>query len=128
MSLGRIPYAPLWLFYHGTKTLDRLTQLEGKRIAVGIAAIRVVVTKILGAHGINPDNTTLLPFSGPALVKAMKDGEVDAVFLPSQLDSRIVQSLLRDLTVKLMSLTQSGRGPYANLPSSCSASPTAGCD
>ena len=34
MSLGRVSFNPLWVFYRGTETLDRLSQLKGKRIAL----------------------------------------------------------------------------------------------
>ena len=40
MSLGRISFNPIWVFYRGTETLDRLSQLKGKRIGLGLA-IRV---------------------------------------------------------------------------------------
>ncbi len=105
MSLGRISFQPIWLFYRGTETLDRLAQLKGKRIAVGIerGGLRVVANQILGASGVNPDSATLLPLIGPAAIKALKDGEVDVIFTILE---PVVQSLLRDPTVRLMSLTQ----------------------
>ena len=81
MSLGRINYAPLWIFYRGPEPLDRLTQLKGKRVVVG-PAVRYVVNQVLSAHGVNPDNTTLVSILGPAAAKALKDGEVDVIFLP----------------------------------------------
>ena len=31
LSLGRIDYAPLWIFYRGAAPIDRLSQLKGKR-------------------------------------------------------------------------------------------------
>ena len=30
ISLGRIAFAPIWIFYRGTETLERLTQLKGR--------------------------------------------------------------------------------------------------
>ncbi|MBX6392701.1 MAG: hypothetical protein IRY96_04465, partial [Burkholderiales bacterium] len=35
VSLGSFYVEPLWVFYRGKQTLDRLTQLKGKRIAIG---------------------------------------------------------------------------------------------
>ena len=63
LSLGRIAFAPIWIFYRGTETLERLTQLKGKRIAAP-PATRLVIDQILAAHGVNPDNTTILPVTG----------------------------------------------------------------
>jgi uncharacterized protein len=105
LSLGRINYVPLWIFYRGPEPLDRLTQLKGKRITFG-PGLRIIASKILAAHGVNRDNTTLLPLFGAAAVKALKDGKVDVVFLPQELNSPLTQSVLRDSTVRLMSLTQ----------------------
>jgi len=105
VSLGRINYAPLWIFYRG-ETLDRLTQIKGKRINTG-PALRVLEGKILAAHGVNDSNTTILPLVGPAAAEALKAGKLDVAFLPPQeLSSPLVQSLLRDPKIRMMSLTQ----------------------
>ena len=37
LSVGRIAYEPLWVFYSGAARLERLTELKGKRILVGPA-------------------------------------------------------------------------------------------
>jgi TRAP-type uncharacterized transport system substrate-binding protein len=105
MSLGRINFTPVWPFYRGTEPLDRLTQLKGKRVVVGLAFSQVA-SQILAAHGVNSDNSTLLPLIGLTAIKALKDGEADAIFIPFELNSPILQSLLRDPAVRLMSLTQ----------------------
>jgi TRAP-type uncharacterized transport system substrate-binding protein len=104
LSLGRIDYAPYWLFYRGAETLDRLTQLKGKRIAAGVAVRRAIV-QILGANGVTSENTTLLPLIGPATATALKAGEVDATFVPFDLYAPPVQALLRDPDIRLMNLT-----------------------
>jgi TRAP-type uncharacterized transport system substrate-binding protein len=104
LSLGRIDYAPYWLFYRGAETLDRLTQLKGKRIAAGVA-VRRAILQILSANGVNSENTTLLPLIGPATATALKAGEVDATFVPFDLNAPPVQSLLRDPDIRLMNLT-----------------------
>ena len=105
MSLGRIAFAPIWIFYRGTETLERLTQLKGKRIAVP-AATRVVVDPILAAHGVNADNTMIVSLTSPAGAKALKDGEVDVFIMIIELSVPVGQALLRDPTVRLMSVTQ----------------------
>ena len=105
ISLGRIAFAPVWIFYRSTETLERLTQLKGKRIAVP-AGTRMVVDPILAAHGVNADNTTMLPLASPAAVKALKDGEADVFVKIIELNAPLVQALLRDPTVRLMSVTQ----------------------
>jgi len=83
LSLGRINYAPLWIFYRGTETIDRLAQLKGKRININIA-IPSLTKKILAAHGVTSENTTMSELQGRIAIKALKNGDLDAVTLPPQ--------------------------------------------
>ena len=48
----------------------------------------------------------MLPLASPAAAKAFKDGEVDVFVLIIELNAPLVQALLRDPTVRLMSVTQ----------------------
>jgi uncharacterized protein len=105
ISLGRIAFAPVWIFYRGTETLERLTQLKGKRVAAP-PATRVVIDQILAAHGVNPENTTMSQVAGLVAAKAFKDGEVDVFVLISELSAGLVQEFLRDPTVRLMNVSQ----------------------
>jgi hypothetical protein len=103
MSLGRIGFNPIWVFYRGTETLDRLSQLKGKRI--GMTTVPVAA-QILAANGVNSENTTMLNRIGPAAAKALKDGEVDVIVTLGELNNPYIQSLLHDPTIQLMNLTQ----------------------
>jgi TRAP-type uncharacterized transport system substrate-binding protein len=106
ISLGRINYAPWWIFYRNTEPLDRLAQLRGKRL--NITPLGDLVNQILTAHGITRDNTTIsMMFGAPAVAKALRDDDFDAVFMPPiDMNSPVIQSLLRDSSVRLMSLAQ----------------------
>jgi TRAP-type uncharacterized transport system substrate-binding protein len=126
ISLGRIAFAPIWIFYRGTETLERLTQLKGKRIVVP-AATRMVIDPILAAHGVNAENTSMLTLATPAAAKALKGGEADVFVLIIELNAPVVQALLRDPTVRLMSVTQAEAISRA-LPFSHAAGSAAGCD
>ncbi len=106
LSLGRVDYQVFWLFYRGTETLDHLTQLKGKRIGVGPEG--VVTTRVLEAAGVNSQSATLLPFTGSAAVEALLDGRLDAIFVALAPESSIIQPLLRDPHVQLMSVSQTG--------------------
>src|SRR6185437_14487320 len=105
VSLGRIDYAPIWIFYRGPETLDRLAQLTGKRIIIS-RAVSQLGTDILAAHDVTAANATLSTMPGPESAKALKDGAADAIFLPQALNAPNVQLLLRDPTIKLMNVTQ----------------------
>lgn len=106
-SLGQINYAPLWIFYRGSETLDRLSQLKGKRVNV-TPAIDKLVKSILAANGINAENTKLSSVAGvPLVAKKLRDGDWDAVFLPPiDLNAPAIQSMLRDPVTRLMNVAQ----------------------
>jgi TRAP-type uncharacterized transport system substrate-binding protein len=107
LSLGRINYQIFCIFYRATEVLNDLTELKGKRIAVGPAgtAARAVAEKVLGIGGISSENSTLSPLTGQAAANALYDGKIDATILGLSSDAPILQTLLRDSRVRLMSVT-----------------------
>ncbi|MGB9261316.1 MAG: TAXI family TRAP transporter solute-binding subunit, partial [Pseudolabrys sp.] len=105
LSLGTVYTQPFWIFYSSNEPLDRLAQLKGKRIAVGPvgSATRFTAEQILGKGGVNAETATFLPFAGLAADKALKDGQVDAVWIIGVPEATAVQSFLRNPNVRLMS-------------------------
>ena len=104
LSLGRVNYQSFWLFYRGTEILNHLTQLKGKRIGVGPEG--VVTTRVLDAAGVNSQSATLLPFTGSAGVQELLSGRLDAIFLALASESAIIQPLMRDPNIRLMSISE----------------------
>lgn len=103
-SLGPIFTDPFWIFYFSSEPIERLSQLKGKRIAVGAieSGSRYSAEKILGKVGVNSETAMLLPFAGLDAVDALKDGKVDAVWINGGPDSPAVQALLTNPSVRLM--------------------------
>src|SRR5215472_10818008 len=64
LSLGNAYTNPFWIFYSSDEPLDRLSQLKGKRIAVGAvgSGTRVSAERLLGRSGVDSKTATLLPF------------------------------------------------------------------
>jgi TRAP-type uncharacterized transport system substrate-binding protein len=106
LSLGRINYQIFCIFYPANELLSDLTELKGKRIAVGPAgsAGRIVAEKVLTISGVTSENSTLLPLTGQAAAAALNDGSADAAILGLSSDAPILQALLRDSRVRLMSV------------------------
>ena len=104
LSLGTVYNQPYWIFYSSTEPLDRLSQLKGKRIAVGPdgSGTRLSAEKILGKGGVNSETATLLPFAGLAAVKALTDKKVDAVWIIGSPDATAVKSFLENPDVRLL--------------------------
>ena len=108
-SLGSLYREPLWIFYRGDTAVGRLSQLAGKRIAVGPidSGTRAVALPLLGANGVSADkSTTLSDLTGPAAVAALKSGQVDAAFFVAAIDTPYIHNLLSDPNVRIVSLTQ----------------------
>ena len=58
LSLGRIDNAPLWIFYRAATSIERLTQLKGKRLNIS-PAVAKLVNEVLAAHGVNAGNAKM---------------------------------------------------------------------
>jgi len=104
LSLGLIDNNPFWIFYMSKEPLERLSQLKGKRIAVGPqgSGTRFAAERILGKAGINSETATLLPFGGSAAVDALKQGIVDVVWYNGGPGASAVHELLQNPQVRLM--------------------------
>jgi TRAP transporter TAXI family solute receptor len=62
LSLGSMFYEPVWVFYRGDKRLERLTDLRGKRVAIGQegSGVRQLAQQLLEANEI-PTGDHLVP-------------------------------------------------------------------
>ena len=106
-SMGLIFNVPFWVFYSSGQSLDSLTQLKGKHIAVGPegSGARYLSERILGRANVNAETASLLPLAGDAAVNALNKGVVDAAILVGGSDAPSVENLLSDPAVRLMSLS-----------------------
>src|SRR5262245_58699440 len=108
LSLGQIDHQVLWLFYPAGDSLSDLTQLKGKRVALGPpdSGGRAVCEKILAAAGINYDNTALFYLAPPDAVKALDDGTIDALFRNFSPEPPVLRTLLWGPQYRLKSFTE----------------------
>ena len=106
-SLGRIDYQILWLFYPAGEAFSDLTQLKGKRIALGPigSGTRIVAEKILNVSGVTSQNSTIINLTPQAGVEALNKGAIDGLFISFSVDSPILRSLLENPQYRLLSLT-----------------------
>ncbi len=108
VSLGAIGYAPLWIFYRSPETFDYLSELKGKRIAIGPegSGVRKFAIDLLKLNHSAAPPTVLLDISGAAANKALLEGTVDAVMMIGAEDNALVRELLYTHHVKLMNFRQ----------------------
>jgi TRAP transporter TAXI family solute receptor len=107
-SLGSMYYEPVWVFYRGSRTYDRLGELAGKRIAVGAegSGVRGLALQLLEANEVPIDGKHLLPLSGLDAAEELQQGRVDAAFIIAAPEAPVVQVLLRSPGVRIMSFSQ----------------------
>ncbi|MGE5470102.1 MAG: TAXI family TRAP transporter solute-binding subunit [Bacteroidota bacterium] len=107
LSLGSLFYEPVWVFYRGEKTLERLTDLRGKRIAIGQegSGVRQLAQQLLMANDIQ-SGKHLVPLAGLKAAEELQQGRIDAAFIIAAEKAPVVQVLLRSPGVKVMSFSQ----------------------
>ncbi|PKO48484.1 MAG: C4-dicarboxylate ABC transporter substrate-binding protein [Betaproteobacteria bacterium HGW-Betaproteobacteria-4] len=107
LSLGSVFYEPVWVFYRGDKDLTRLTELQGKRIAIGQegSGVRQLAQQLLDANDI-PAGPNLVPLAGLLAAEELQQGRIDAAFIIAAESAPVVQVLIRSPGVKLMSFAQ----------------------
>jgi TRAP-type uncharacterized transport system substrate-binding protein len=108
VSLGSLTYTPLWVFYRGKEVLDDLSQLKGKRIAIGPegSGIQKFAFSLLKAADATGPETVLYEIPYISADNALKDGTVDVVMAFGAADNRWVSRLLHAKDIKLMNFTQ----------------------
>jgi TRAP transporter TAXI family solute receptor len=108
MSLGSMYYEPLWVFYRDRNALDRVSQLKGKRLAIGAegSGTRKLALQILSVNGMENDAEHFLPISGDAGLEALRQGKADAVFVIAGADAAVIRKFLAQDGVRLMNFAQ----------------------
>lgn len=112
VSLGALYPEPLWIFYRSEleqdeRALTRLTELKGRRIAIGASGsgTRHLANELLYANQIDAKNARLLDLGGFALSEAFTARRIDAAFIVGTAESGAVWALLHTPGVRLMSLS-----------------------
>ncbi|MGE5173953.1 MAG: TAXI family TRAP transporter solute-binding subunit [Betaproteobacteria bacterium] len=110
VSLGSLYYEPLLVFYRGAASVELLSRLNGKRIAIGSlgSGSHTLALTLLDANGIEIDGSTALVDLEPeAAAKALIEGTVDAVFLMGDAASpQVMRTLMRAPGIRLFNFAQ----------------------
>ena len=105
-SLGSIYFEPLWIFLRKDLKIRDIAELRGKRVAVGPdgSGTRALALQILSVNGIPLPPTQLLYLGASDAAGGLEKGDLDAAFIVSAPEARVIQELLQAPTVSLLSL------------------------
>jgi TRAP transporter TAXI family solute receptor len=109
MSLGTIYVQPVMVFYRGARRLELLTQLKGKRVAIGPdgSGTAVIAQKMFEENGMDKQDVKLIEIDGEDAIAALLAHQVDAVFATGeQVRGKQVRELMRKPGIKLMNFRQ----------------------
>ena len=115
-SLGSLYFEPLWVFYHPGEKIKRLSDLRGKRIAVGPeeSGVKAIATKLLTANGVTLQTATLLPLGGEKAMEALREKRADAAFFVLSPQSPLIRDLFSVKGVDLLSFEKGEAYQRAN--------------
>jgi len=110
VSLGSVFYEPLAIVYRSPHPVVRLSELQGKRIAIGPegSGTRFLALMLLQAYEIQPGGpTVLVDLAGNPAVDALLSGRVDAAFLMGDSASgKTMGRILRASGIRLFDFPQ----------------------
>jgi TRAP-type uncharacterized transport system substrate-binding protein len=110
VSLGTVFAQPLMVYYRGAEPVERLSQLKGKRLAVGPegSGTRALALALLKANESDTAPTLLLPIGGEESAAALAAGTIDAAFLMGDSASpKVMRSMRATPGVAMMNWRQS---------------------
>jgi TRAP-type uncharacterized transport system substrate-binding protein len=122
VSLGSMFYEPLTVFYRSPAPLRRLSELRSQRIAIGPqgSGVRILALSLLKANEIEPGGPTqLIDLEGEAATTALRQKQVDAVFLTGDSAApATIRELLHAEGIRLFDFSQADayvrHFPYLN--------------
>ena len=114
-ALGSLYREPLWVFYRDDKQLERISQLEGKRIGVGPpgSGTNAVARQLLAVNGLlesDPSQaksgTQFVESSVNDAAAALEKGGFGAAFFVAGFEADYIQRLLNNPSIKLLNFEQ----------------------
>jgi TRAP transporter TAXI family solute receptor len=118
-SLGAVFHEPAWAFLRAGSGVERLSDLRGRRVAVGPegSGTRVLALALLAANEIGADAIEALPLTGAAAAEALLSGAADAAILVSARTTGPIATLLRAApAVRLVDVAERADAYAVHLP------------
>jgi TRAP-type uncharacterized transport system substrate-binding protein len=104
-ALGSVFYEPLWIFYRKALRVSSLSQLRGRRVAVGEdgSGTRELALRLLADNEVTPSTSRLLALGGTDAETALTSGDIDAAFFVIAPRAELIHRLFANPALDLMS-------------------------
>lgn len=104
VTLGSLFYEPIWIFYRGKSVIDHVSELRGRRVALGVpgGGTNALGMAVARDNGLAEPPSALVELGGLAAADALIAGSIDAALYVSSIDGPAVQKLLRAPGVRMM--------------------------
>ena len=101
-SLGGLFLEPVWVFHRKPARINRLPDLNGRRVAVGAAGsgTYLLALRLLSADGISDSNATLLRENLAQSAPSLLAGKIDDAFYVASPEAPLVRKLLQDPAIE----------------------------
>jgi TRAP-type uncharacterized transport system substrate-binding protein len=108
MTLGSLFYEPVWLFWGDKQPLHYISDLRGKRIAIGGpgSGVRALAVRLLKANGIDEGNAQLDPSGGLNAAEKLESGALDIAVFVNAPEAPAIQRLLRAKGIRLANVVR----------------------
>lgn len=108
-SMGSLFYEPIWFFHRKTEDIVYLSDLKGRKIAIGEngSGTQPVAIQLLKDNNVSERNADLLKFSSEKAAQELVDGKIDGAFFVMSLNSKLIYDLLFNQDIELMDFERS---------------------
>ena len=105
-AIGSLFYEPLWIFYRKELRVSSLSQLRGRRVAIGEegSGTRELALRLLADNEVTPSTSRLLAWGGVDAERALTSGDIDAALFVIAPRADLIHRLVANPAVDLMSV------------------------
>jgi TRAP-type uncharacterized transport system substrate-binding protein len=105
VALASVFYEPLWVFHRRALNVTSLGDLRGRKVNAGEegSGTRALAMELLGGSQVTAGNSEVLALTNAEAEARLRAGEIDAALFVISPSATLVDRLLRDPAVELMS-------------------------
>lgn len=113
VSLGSLYFEPLWVFVRTDLAVEKLTDLNGLKIAAGAmgSGTWAVAQQLLDINQMSTDAPTILHMGSSEAAESLITGDVDAAFFVTSPTSALIDQLLAEPASSHVKLLNFNRAP-----------------